>query len=63
MAQANPSTNIILVAENVMKVYAPMWFKIKCSPSVINSAKHLHETIKKTRRLSPEIQEIVLPIL
>ena len=63
VTQANPFRNLILVAEYVMKVYAPMWFKIKCSPSVINGAKHLHETIKKTRPLSPAIQEIVLPIL
>ena len=63
VAQANPSRNFILVAEYVMKVYTPMWFKIKCSPFIINGAKHLHETIKKTRCLSPAIQEIVLPIL
>ena len=40
-----------------------MCFKIKCSPSVIHGAKHLHETTKKTRCLSPAIQEIVLPVL
>ena len=60
---ANPSRNLFLVAEYVMKVYAPVWFKIKCSPSVINGAKHLHEAIKKTRCLSPAIQEMVMPIL
>ena len=63
VTQANPSRNLLLVAEYVMKVYAPMWFKIKCSPSAINGAKHLHETIKKRLCFSPAIQEIVLPIL
>ena len=63
VTQANPPRNLILVAEYVMKVYAPMWFKIKRNPSVINGAEHLREAIKKTRCLSPAIQVIVMSIL
>ena len=61
VSQANPFTSLILIAEFIMKVYAPMWFRIKCNSLVVNGAKHLHETIQKTRRIPSEIQEIVLP--
>ena len=63
VSQANPFTSLILIAEFIMKVYASMWFRIKCNLSVVNGAKHLHETIQKTRRIPSEIQEIVLPII
>ena len=46
-----------------MKVYSPMWFRIKSNSSVVNGAKHLHETIQKTRCIPSDIQEIVLPII
>ena len=51
VSQANQFTSLILIAEFIMKVYAPMWFRIKCNSSVVNGAKHLHETIQKTRRI------------
>ena len=63
VSQAHPFTSLILIAEFTMKVYAPMWFRIKCNSSVVNGAKHLHETIQKTRCIPSEIQEIVLPII
>ena len=63
MRQANPYTSLILIAEFIMKVYAPMWFRIKCNSSVVNGAKHLHEAIQKTRRIPSKIQDIVLPII
>ena len=63
VSQANPFTSLILIAEFIMKVYAPMWFRIKCNSSVVNGAKHLHETIQKIRCIPSEIQEIVLPII
>ena len=63
VSQANSFTSLILIAEFIMKVYAPMWFRIKCNSSVVNGAKHLHEAIQKTRHIPSEIQEIVLPII
>ena len=63
VSQANPFTSLILIPEFIMKVYAPMWFRIKCNSSFVNGAQHLHETIQKTRRIPSEIQEIALPII
>ena len=63
VSQTNPFTSLILIAEFIMKAYAPMWFRIKCNSSVVNGAKHLHEMIQKIRRIPSEIQEIVLPII
>ena len=63
VSQANPFTSLILFAEFIMKVYAPMWFRIKCNSSVVNGAKRLQETIQKTRCIPSEIQEVVLPII
>jgi hypothetical protein len=42
-----------------MKVYAPMWFRIKTKPSCKDGAKHLWMTIHKSRYLPEELRAIV----
>ena len=57
VSQADTFTSLIFIAEFIMKVYAPMWFRIKCNSSVVNGAKHSHETIQKTPRIPSETKK------
>ena len=40
-----PSHELITLAKFVMRVYALMWFSIKCNPSCENGARHLFQTV------------------
>lgn len=51
VAQENPSENFRIIVEFIMKVYAPMMFKIKYQSSVVYGALHLTEIIKSSRFL------------
>ena len=63
VTMSNPSENLLLLTEFVMKVYTLMWFDIKINPSAIHASKHLHRTIEKVRVLSPRVQQIVLLVI
>jgi len=47
----------------VIKVYAPVWFNIKTKPLCSDGARHLWKLIKYSRYLSPELREIVDPVI
>ena len=63
MSSLQPSEALKAIAIFVMKVYAPMWFLIKCQPSLTGAPKHLFEMIKRIRELEPTIQDIVKPVI
>ena len=42
-----------------MKVYVPVWFSIKCNPSVSQGAKHLYKLINASRFLEKKHRDIV----
>ena len=63
MTAENPTENLIAIVKYIMEVYAPMWFKIKCEPSVIFGAKHLHDTVRRAAMLDANIQAIVNPVI
>ena len=44
-----------------MKVYVPLWFKIKVQSSFTYGAKHVFETVVRAKDLTEDIQEIVFP--
>ena len=60
---SNPSENLLLLTEFVLKVYTSMWFDIKINPSAINASKHLYRTIEKVRVFSSRVQQIVWPVI
>lgn len=45
-------TNRLVLTTFILKVYAPMWFAIKTQHSCTNGARHLHQTMLKSRYLS-----------
>ena len=54
-----PSHELIILAKFVIRVYAPMWFSIKCNPSCKNGACYLFQTILRSRYLPQNIQSVL----
>nr|CAH7728928.1 unnamed protein product [Callosobruchus chinensis] len=59
----NPSENLVILVNFVIKVYAPMWFSIKMHPSCKDGARHVFETIKLTRYLDDNFRKIIDPVI
>ena len=47
----------------VIKVYAPIWFHVKTQPLCSDGSRHLWRLIKYSRYLTPELREIVDPVI
>jgi len=54
-----PSSNLVVLATYVVKVYAPVWFQIKSKSLCSDGTHHLWEIIKFSRYLEPEYLRIV----
>lgn len=63
VAQENPTEALVTLATFIVKVYAPMWFKIKTKPSVIYGAQHLHQSIVLSRYLSSDLKAVIDPVI
>jgi hypothetical protein len=46
-----------------MKVYVPLWFRIKCRPTIAHAAHHVFETVNQCRKLPPRTQEITMAVI
>ncbi|BES87539.1 Hypothetical protein NTJ_00345 [Nesidiocoris tenuis] len=58
-----PTPNLRLLVEFIMKVYVPSWFNIKVYPSSTNGALHLFEMIKRSSFLPQKHREVVHGVL
>lgn len=63
VATLQPHPHLVILANYIVKVYAPMWFEIKLKSSVFFGAKHLHKTIKLSRYLPDNLKAIIDPVL
>lgn len=59
VATEAPSHELHQLARYVVDVYAPMWFLVKCQPSCLDGAKHIHQFILHTRYLPDNLREII----
>jgi hypothetical protein len=59
----NPSTNLQILTNFVMKMYAPSWFVIKMKPSCTQGARHLFEMVCMSRYLPEELKLVVYPVI
>lgn len=59
----SPSENLKILAQYVVKVYAPTWFEIKCHSSCGNGTTHLFGMIQKSRYLPIEFKKIIDPVI
>ncbi|KAK4299397.1 hypothetical protein Pmani_001405 [Petrolisthes manimaculis] len=58
-----PSESLKILVQYIMKVYIPVWFKVKCNPSADQGAKHLHQLILKSQFLPEKYRTIVNKVI
>ena len=63
VASPDPSEELQILANFIVQVYATMWFTIKMKPSCKDGAKHLFETILRSRYLSDDLRGVIDPII
>ena len=59
----NPTENLGIISQYILKVYAPVWFETKCMPFCTDGAKHFFSLVEKSRFLSQDLRAIVDPVL
>ena len=59
ISSPTPSLKLKQIAEFVMKVYTPNWFNIKSEHSLKDGAKHVWNTISRSRYLCQELKDVV----
>lgn len=63
VSSLEPTENLLLLVNFILRVYAPMWFTIKTRPLCIYGAKHLHQTIRLSRYLPDQLKAIIDPVI
>lgn len=58
-----PSSELLVLVEYIMKVYVPAWFAIKCHSSAREGAKHFFNLISKSRFLPIKYRTVVDKVL
>lgn len=59
----NPTFELKLIVEFIIRVYAPSWFRIKINSSVNYGTKHLFEFIQSSRYLDDKYLKIIDPVI
>lgn len=63
VSSEEPSDNLKKIVKYIMFVYVPVWFAIKCQPTISQAARHAFKMISKCQQMEEDIQEIVMPVL
>lgn len=59
----NPSQNLVILAQYVVKVYAPVWFTIKKNNLCTDGAQNLWKLIKYSRFMGKEHLNVIDPVI
>lgn len=59
MSKEKPSINVKILANYVMRVYIPFWFKVKTEKSIKDGARHIHYFIELTRYLDKKYLDVI----
>ena len=54
-----PSNELITLTNFAIQAYALMWFSIKCKPSCKNEARHLFQTILRSRYQPENLRRVI----
>ena len=63
VSTTDPDDNFKMLVEFIMRVYAPMWFKIKVHHNAEDGRGNLMATIKAARNLSEGVKKIAYPVI
>ena len=59
----NPSFELLVLVKFIMRVYVPMWFQIKCHPTIKDASMNLWESIWMSRFLEDDLRDIVYNVI
>ena len=62
MSTTDPDDNFKMLVEFIMRIYAPMWFKIKVHHNAEDGPGNLMATIKAARNLSEGVKKSLTPL-
>lgn len=63
VATKEPSENLQILAEFIVKVYAVCWFEIKSSWSCKDGSRHLFNMIRRSRYLPGHLKKVIDPVI
>jgi hypothetical protein len=63
VATEEPSEELQDIVSYVMNVYAPVWFAIKRSKSIVDGAHNLFKTIQYSQPLNDNVKRIIQPVI
>ena len=63
IATPKPTEGLLILVQFIMKVYVPVWFAVKCNPSVTQGAKHLFKMIKESRFLPKKFKVVIEKVI
>ena len=58
-SEEKPSQHLIALVNIMVKLYAKMWFRIKCNPKAIDGPIHIFEMISIARTFPKEDKEVL----
>ena len=59
MAEEDPSEELVILVTYIVKVYAPLWFRIKCNWECKDGARNFHFMMSKVNELSNGDMQVV----
>lgn len=59
MSEKNPSENLKILVNFILKVYGPTWFEVKSQKSCTDGSKNLYNMIQRCRYLKGKVREVV----
>lgn len=59
VSEQNPSRHLIALVDILVKLYAKMYFRIKCNPKAIDAPKHIFEMISIARTFPKADKEVI----
>ena len=63
VTKENPDEKLMFLTDYIIKVYAPVWFGIKKSPSCLSGPTHFQDLIRRTRYLPEALKAVVDPVI
>ncbi|GBL84233.1 hypothetical protein AVEN_118628-1 [Araneus ventricosus] len=63
ICQTNPTSELKVLINCIVKTYAPVWFAIKRYQSVKDGSKHIFKVVQSTRHLPYNIKRIIDPAM
>lgn len=57
------SSNLVILTQYIVKLYAPVWFQIKTHSSWKDGSRHLWRLIESSRFLSSALKAVIYPVI